>query len=272
MILNIYKEIKVILDRHHLRYFAIGGTCIGAVRHQGFIPWDDDLDIGLPDADYDRFLKIAEQELPPHLGVVDCTEQRGVSALSAKVFDKNTTFIEAIYRDNPDACTGVFVDIFKLSGCPDDERERARFFKRLRMLCRLNEKRRLRFSQLERTRSKLLWLAVLPMKALPYCFWSDRIKKLTDAHPYDAREQVIFSWDSHFERLMMARAAVYGDGVDLPFEDTEVRCASDYDTFLTVSFGDYMTLPPENERRAKHSDNSIIDLSRPYRVPTPPRK
>ncbi|MBR1604027.1 MAG: LicD family protein [Synergistaceae bacterium] len=65
--LDIFKAFKAICDRHNLRYFAIGGTCIGAIRHKGFVPWDDDMDVAMPYEDYKKFFEIAKTELPEHL-------------------------------------------------------------------------------------------------------------------------------------------------------------------------------------------------------------
>ena len=73
-ILSIFIEIDKLCEKHNLRYYAIGGTCIGAVRHNGFIPWDDDLDIAMPRKDYERFIAIASEELPKHLKLFLPTE------------------------------------------------------------------------------------------------------------------------------------------------------------------------------------------------------
>ena len=70
-ILEIFIEIDKICVKHDLRYYAIGGTCLGAVRHQGFIPWDDDLDIAMPDKDFELFMDIAPKELPDNLKLIN---------------------------------------------------------------------------------------------------------------------------------------------------------------------------------------------------------
>ncbi len=263
-ILAIYKEVKKIIDRHNLRAFAIGGTCIGAVRHQGFIPWDDDLDIALPDVDYNRFLQYAPAELPPHLKLARCEDRPHNAALSTKVFDVNTTFIESYETPYPDEYKGVFIDIFLLSGTPEDEAERENYFKKFLRYTRLNEKRRLRPSMLDRTRSKAMWWAVLPLRLLPYRFWSDRLNRLIAKYPYDSHTYISHAWNPYSKHFLLRRDEVYGTPKELPFEDTTMPCVEDCDTFLTAIFGDYMQLPPESERHGIHSGNGVIDLNRPY--------
>ena len=171
VILEIYKEVKKIFDRHGLRYYAIGGTCIGAVRHHGFIPWDDDLDVALPDVDFKRFIELAERELPPRYKLLISSDCPHRDSLEAKVYDTETTFIESFEKRDPDSFKGVFIDIFPMCGTPENDKGRIKFCKKLVMYKRFNEKRRLRLSDLERTRSKLMWFAVLPLKLLPYRFW-----------------------------------------------------------------------------------------------------
>lgn len=263
-ILELYKEIKVILDRHHLRYYALGGTCIGAVRHRGFIPWDDDLDIMLPDRDYYRFLEICQTELPRHLELILSYERPHCSSLEAKVHDKRTTLIENHELCHPDEYKGVFIDIFKMTGAPEDENERRKFCKKLVMYKRFNEKRRLDFKNLTHPRSKLMWIAVFPLRLLPYRFWSQKIIRMTDKYPYDNSTYVARSWDSQLWRFMMKREEIYGTPVELPFEDTVIPCPQNYDLFLTTVFGDYMQLPPQEEQVAAHSDTGFLDLDRPY--------
>ena len=264
IILNIYKEVKQILDRHELRYFAIGGTCIGAVRHGGFIPWDDDLDIALPDVDFKKFLEIAQRELPSNLKLIKSYDRRHCASLEAKVFDCGTTFIEEPERRNPELFKGVFIDIFPLGGTPEDEKQRDKFCKKLVMYKRFNEKRRCRLSDLSRTRSKVMWFAVLPLKLLPYRFWTNKIHKMTDKYPFDAHTYTAHLWDSKLRQFLMKREDIYGGYTELPFEDTVIRCPKNFDKHLRIIFGDYMTLPPEEERRAHHAEKSFVDTEKPY--------
>lgn len=111
----IERDIVAVIDKicreNDIEYFIDGGTCLGAVRHGGFIPWDDDVDLGMPKADYDRFCAIAPELLPAGYSLHTSTNTTGFSGLWAKVFKDGTRFID----DNAleAGCEqGAFVDIF----------------------------------------------------------------------------------------------------------------------------------------------------------------
>lgn len=258
-ILAIYKEVKKIIDRHGLRCFAVGGTCIGAVRHKGFIPWDDDLDMMLPDRDYELFIQYARTELPAHLQLRMMNEHHHMSSLGLKVYDTATTFIEEQELRYPDEYKGVFIDIFRLGGAPGDGRERAEFCRKLLLYKRLDEKRRLCLRDMHSSRAKLSWIAALPLRLLPYRFWVTRVEKLTGRYPYDSH-----ALSALIPKLIMRRDEVFGDGCELPFEDTTIRCAKDTHQYLSIIFGDYMQLPPESERQGHHALSAFVDLEKPY--------
>ena len=93
-ILNIFKSIKEIFERNGIDYFAIGGTCIGAVRHNGFIPWDDDLDIAVPIEQFDNMLNVLKKELPSELALYTCHNRKHYRYIFVKVINTKTTFIE----------------------------------------------------------------------------------------------------------------------------------------------------------------------------------
>ena len=115
-ILSIYKEINKVCKRNNIDCIAVAGTCLGAVRHQGFIPWDDDLDIGVAIEDYDRLLSLLRKELPPHLKVITPSDVKHMHLFFSKVTNINTTCIEENVKPFPDRYMGVFVDLFPLFG------------------------------------------------------------------------------------------------------------------------------------------------------------
>ena len=120
--LDIAKEVDRICKKHNIKYFLVGGTLIGAVRHKGFIPWDDDLDIGMLRSDYDKFFEIAQKELYKKYEIVDWKIDPYYPHPMAKVVKKGTIYRESKRRDNGNH--GIWIDIFPYDKVSTNEFER----------------------------------------------------------------------------------------------------------------------------------------------------
>ncbi len=260
-ILEIYKEIKKLCDQHQLRYFAIGGTCLGAVRHKGFIPWDDDMDIAMPDKDYKRFMEIAEKELPDNLKVIDSVKIERCTNTFNKVHDINTTFISSWEEDFPDLHKGVYVDIMPLCGLPPKGIRQKIYLAKNKMLYSLNYWRRTNLKP-KKFVHKILYILTKPLNHfVAYDFWSNRLEKLREKYPFDTSEYIGFTWSFRPEKRFFKKE-LFDGCVELPFEDTTMPCPQAYHEYLTLDFGDYLKIPPESERKGRHGD--IVDIHRPY--------
>lgn len=115
-LLGMYQAIQDVCDRHGLTVMFFYGSMLGAVRHNGFIPWDDDLDVVMPRDDYDRFIHQYASELPDNLVLYAPGTENGPVYRFAKVIDKSTEFVE-IGQENYPKRDGVFVDIFPMEYC-----------------------------------------------------------------------------------------------------------------------------------------------------------
>lgn len=109
-----YLEIEKVCNRHNLNMCAGYGTVLGAIRHQGFIPWDDDMDLLMPREDYDKFIQLYADELPDYLKVYAPNSKNGPITRFAKVVDVRTRFLDPGAAD--EECHGIFIDIFPLEG------------------------------------------------------------------------------------------------------------------------------------------------------------
>ncbi|MBR0221268.1 MAG: LicD family protein, partial [Synergistaceae bacterium] len=265
--LDIFKAFKAICEKHNLRYFAIGGTCIGAVRHHGFIPWDDDMDVAMPYEDYVKFFEVAGTELPENLKMWDLSSRKHFPLLFSKIYNINTTFIEADNLPYKENYAGVFIDIFPIYGMPSGKLRQKIFIFIVRMLrkCDLI----LRF-KLHETFKKKIFLFMLRNK--PFYYFLILTKKFLSKYKhFDSSDKIIFPW----RPLPGEPQGKYYKGVfyyedfknfpEVPFEDTTMRVPVGYDRYLTMDFGDYMQLPPEEERISSHSQGGIIDFERSYK-------
>ena len=121
---DIEKDMLVIFiqicKKYDMRYFLAGGSCLGAVRHRGFIPWDDDIDVVMPREDYEKFLKVARNELPENIFLQTGKTDNDFPMNFAKLRNSDTTFIETSVK-NFKINHGVFIDIFPLDGYSDSK-------------------------------------------------------------------------------------------------------------------------------------------------------
>jgi lipopolysaccharide cholinephosphotransferase len=256
-ILSIFRCVAEVCAREGIPYYAIGGTCLGAVRHKGFIPWDDDLDIAVPVEDYERLLSALSKTLPPHLFVYSHTTVHHYHYVWAKVCDRNSTFIERVDRDFPDAYKGVFVDIMPLSGVPVPGAARRRFYRRLPRFQLLNDIRRFGMTTGGRKVPLLGWL----LSVFPVDTFSKGYLRVLKGQPYRGSAFTGYVWHHDTVRRLTFPSSWFGEGCELPFEDMQIRCPADPGAFLGAMYGDYMTLPPE-EKRVVHL--GLVELDKPF--------
>lgn len=276
--LEILKVFQDICRKHNLRYFAIGGTCLGAVRHKGFIPWDDDVDVAMPYEDYVKFLELSKTELPEYYSIFNpMNSKHCVFYCFYKVQDDRTAMIEPDSKNHPDQYTGIFIDIFALQGFPDG-RLHQKLLKFISASCR-NLNAALRRSPFEppTTNSRKRWFFVLPILLLlsplklilPYNYFAVLREKFISKYKFGSCKQIMFPWRSNNHNKFGWYSNIFpyedfSETIDLPFEDTTIAVPKGYDRYLTMEFGDYMTPPEGKAKDAHHSDGGIIDFSRPY--------
>ncbi len=245
--LDILKTIHRICEKHGIRYSLAAGSILGAVRHKGFIPWDDDVDLLLPRADYQRLCQILPQELPAHMEFRNGETDVSLPYRFGKVVNKRVEFISRITR--PQYALGhVFVDLFPLDGCPSDPKA----------LETLRKKHRL-YSMLHNAVYTAPAIYQGPKKlfaqtagALLSPAWvSRRLLSLHQKYSQPGSALLCcggYTWDA----MWVHKASYFQDLALIPFEDGQFWAVSDPDAYLTAEFGDYMTPPPEDKRASTH--------------------
>lgn len=252
--LNILKKIREVCVQQGFRYFLIGGTLLGAIRHKGFIPWDDDIDIGMPRADYEKFIEYCSTNAVPFKLLCNKLEPK-YGYLFAKAMDMNTELIEISgNRNNMDL--GLFVDIFPIDGLGDTHDEalanlnRTRFEREL--LVAANWKKFFR--------SKTRPIYIEPVRFAFFCmsrFVSftklvNRIESAYDIDGFDKCKYVGCVCGSYRNKEVVEQN-VFAEYVELPFEDNMFLCPKYYNKYLCRIYGDYMQLPPKGKQVTHHS-------------------
>ncbi len=243
--LSILKELLPIFEKNHIPYFALGGTMLGAVRHQGFVPWDDDIDIGVPREDYDRLLSL-EEELPPHLHFTSRQQDADYVYYFMRVVDERIKIRST--RSEVEETLPAWVDIFPLDGLPNTPLRRELHEKKIlfsRAVFQLS-----RFENIvntKRTNRPPLEKAVI------WCAKTFRLEKLVSRDfgfrlvdrtlkqfPYEKSDYNVNAMGAY--RLKEAfHKDVFGEGALYPFEDIQICGAEDYDAYLTQLYGDWRT-------------------------------
>lgn len=262
-IFEIYLEIKKICEKYSIRYWAIGGTCLGAVRHRGFIPWDSDMDIAMPDIDYYRFLEVAAEEFRDTEYEV---RSRLIGDMVTRVFDTTTTEIAPCNMQHPERYIGVHVDIMPFCGMPGNVLLRRMYAFNTGLLHFFDAKRVRTFADNSTKKSKLIWCISRPLIFfLPIDFFYNRWVKRVSRYRYDDSEYTCFLWgDWRWTLRLILKTEWFNDWIELPFESAMIRCPKDYDSYLRTQYGDYMTPPPKEEQE-NQDEGWFVDLNRPYK-------
>lgn len=254
--LEMLKEFIQICNKHNLRYFLLGGTCLGAVRHKGFIPWDDDIDVGMPRNDYNKFCEIAQKELKDGLFFQNSKTDKNYPMNFAKIRNSNTTFIETSISKIK-VNHGVYLDIFPLDGYSNAKKDK--FLNRiynLRVGCIYKANTFKAFIK------KLAKIILSFPFAVSYKKARDKRDALIQKYNFDESDLVTNYCGAWGDKEIVPRD-YFSNGIEGEFEGLKVTLPEKYDLYLKHVYGDYMQLPPE-EKRVTHHYTTVIDLEKPY--------
>ena len=255
--LNILKYVTEICNRERIKYFLLGGTFLGAVRHKGFIPWDDDIDIGMPRPDYDRFFDVCSKLLQDNYIYKNYWAGNERTIYISRVEDKRIILIDrsAIKEKRRQA----WIDIFPLDGMPNNI-----LIRKMHQFHLLYRRAMLKYSLFSTIVNQGLHNRSLLEKLLIWLGKITNIEKYLDTdkcmtkldqamrkYPYESAKYVVNFMGAYKFKEMFPKA-VYDDVDFYEFEDITLPAPRDYDLVLSQLYGDYMKLPPEDQRNEHH--------------------
>ena len=249
--LEMAKDIKRVCEENGIRYFLYRGTFLGAVRHKGVIPWDDDMDFGMLRPDYEKFCRIAPEKLSKDYCFQNWHTDENYALPFGKVRKRGTLFVEAKCAKLPE--NGVYVDIYPLDFAPEGEEAKAKLAKSLLHLFRL----------------KLMKSGYTPWKEEDRTIWKKRIGYLAYQtvalflshkaliRKYEELVLAVPESDTIYEQSALPIAYYFDRSwcenlAQYPYEDTSFAGPENYDAFLSSLYGDYMQLPPADKRENRH--------------------
>lgn len=244
-----------VCEKLGIKYYLCAGTLLGAVRHKGFIPWDDDIDIVMMRPDYERFIREAQKFMPDNYFVQSYLTEKNLPIGFSKIRNSNTAFMETSLR-NHRINKGVFIDIFPLDFYPDDDAKAKKVLKKKKLydLCsRKDFYQELPFSK----RIKVLALRMLTFY-MPH-------KKAIVKREELAKQTVLGKRVACYcESCKPMPIEWFGEGKLVDFEGHKFVAPLESEKYLTSLYGDYMQLPPE-EKRIAHHYIDVFDLDKSYK-------
>lgn len=263
--LNILKDVAKFCDSNQLRYFLCGGTLLGAVRHHGFIPWDDDMDIAMPREDYKKFLMIYNREKSKYQ-VSAIENNQNWHMPFARVEDLNTILFEKTLKQKYRKLH-VFIDVFPIDGIPDSPKIERNFMLKQKFLgiivnassfCffpsrHYSDSKETHISLKNSVRTFMKYIAILLFSFVNTQYIIRKMNTNAEKYVLEKTKDIgltVFVWNWTFEK---SSNHSFKERKKFKFEDSEFWGPAGYDEYLTRTYGDYMTPPPLENQVSHHN-------------------
>ena len=256
--LDLYQTFAHICDKYNLRYYAYAGTLLGAIRHHGFIPWDDDIDVCMPREDYEEFQRIALTELSEPYFLQTVSTDDNYFRTIIRLVNKNTTCLPVAFRHS-NAINGIPLDIFPLDDCtPQTLQNELEDIRTLAIRCSSFMKRNdvsiMNEEQYERWKNS--------MTDTPRQDWEkvQNIARNTNSSDYYSMKVFVVA-DGRYN--LPLRKSWFNSFKKINFVTINIQIPVGFESILETTYGDYMQFPPIEKRGMWHS-GVIMDADKPY--------
>ncbi len=266
-ILQVLQGVTQVLDELNIPYYMQGGTMLGAIRHKGFIPWDDDVDLGIPRAEYERMLQQVAEKLPENLELRTYDDETDHHYYFARIVD--TRYQIRRMGSLEERLENVWVDLFPLDGMPNGAVARQWHKMRLlivRLKYHLSTFEKVNIKRPGRPFIERAIIKVATITRVGKWFNTrkqlDKMDRLLKKYPPEKSNYLVnFMGQTSYKFNEMFKKEVYGEKTEYPFENFTLVGPEQYDAYLKSLYGDYMTPPKESDRNAHVSE--LVPIEKP---------
>jgi lipopolysaccharide cholinephosphotransferase len=253
--LNLLKELVKVCKGNNLRYFLAGGTLLGAIRHHGFIPWDDDIDVLMPRKDYMQLIAIFKAENKENLKIFSIYYNSDYYYTFLKLVDTRTKMIDPqklVVKD-----LGVGIDIFPMDGMPEDKAATKRLLKKIRRYSKMQYAARLPAFPNNYRWYKMMQMSVRYFlgKRIGYKKLIQKIENLATQYDFEICDYIGCLVAGYGIKERVSKKA-FESTIKVQFEDGFFDAPIGYEEYLSNLYGDYMQLPPKEKRVLPHKNKA----------------
>lgn len=238
-----------ICRENNIKYSLIGGSLIGAIRHKGIIPWDDDIDVILSKSEYLKLIQILENMNDSRYKLLTINNCRGYNFPFPKLVDKRTFVVEPRLL-NQIKEYGIFIDIFSYSNTSNSEKIRIKDFKKIKLLNSMMSRTKLDFKTDGFKQNFLRLNKNILSKIIGYRNIIKFLNNIYNKYNNVDTDYVVSNWPVYNINKEVQKSKNIIEYTDVEFENMKIMIFKNYDEILRTTFGDYMQLPPENQRKA----------------------
>lgn len=245
-------------DKHNLTFYLCGGCCIGAIRHKGFIPWDDDVDVFMPRKDYEKLIPLWNKYANTKRFSCNRTNKKEfMGNIMTTITDNNTKVIRP-WQSGKDGHKGVMMDILPIDGCaPGGIRRKIQMFWSMIFSLYCSQMVPVNHGKIVTLVGKIM-LGIVPFKKMRYKIWKFAEKQMSKYEIADSKYITELCSGPHYMRNKYPKE-IFDKVVYMEFEKDVFPLPSGYDSYLKIAFGDYMQLPPKN-KQIPHHDIIYLNL------------
>lgn len=248
--LEMVKYFDKICRQNNIHYYMVGGTLLGAIRHKGFIPWDDDIDIAMPRKEFEKFCKVMKNENSYYkIDFYNVSKQYGYT--SPKLLDKRTTLIDYKLGSGKEV-SSVFLDIFLYDGMGNSKITAMSHYLFLKIFKKMVFLSRRNFNMESKVKTAFFALPWIICKLIGTNRINTLYNKLCSTKSFEKYKYVACASGRYGKREIFEQS-IFSKTCNLVFEDTVLKAPIGWDKYLKALYGNYMKLPPKESQQSNHS-------------------